>query len=167
MEPTGECSAPFDPNLEWCDNCPLSDRSFRCFDRTAAASSSSPSELSTLGGCSFNCGGGSFFVNMGVSSVFSMDWNCEECLLVSTSDMLRSRKTIYESYKSFVRMACRKRFIGKGTNHHHHRHLLPFFSAMPLVSVSRSHGYHQYLDHAIRLATPRLKMEIGLFTNFL
>lgn len=77
VDPPGVWRASFEPYFD--------KRSMRSFE-WAGITSSSPSELSTLGGCSLSCGGsGNFFGNIGVSSVFSIDWNCDECLLVLSS----------------------------------------------------------------------------------
>lgn len=82
VDPAGECFVPY---LECCDICPLDDRSLRVW-MCVGKISSSPSELSMLGGCSLSSGGsGNFFGNIGVSSVFSIDWNCDECLLALKS----------------------------------------------------------------------------------
>lgn len=86
IDPPGEWRAPFEPNFECWDNWPLAERSL-AFARVGIrfSTSSSPSELSILGGCSLSCGGsGILFGNIGVSSVFSIDWNCDECCLLAS-----------------------------------------------------------------------------------
>lgn len=81
-------------DLECCDNWPLDERSLRVFGWGNGMMSSSPSELSMLGGCSLSCGGsGNFFGNIGVSSVFSIDWNCDECLLALKSAAFAKQRT--------------------------------------------------------------------------
>lgn len=149
VDPIGECNAPLDPYLDF-DNWFISDRSVRKL-LSANSSCESSSELSALGGCCFSSGGGNFFGNIGVSSVFSMELICLECLLAcSASDVLGSEieKVFNQNFhsNSFRRLS----------NHRllHQRYRHPFSSAMPVEFVSPIHECRPLSIHTIRLAMP-------------
>lgn len=141
IDPPGEWRAPFEPNFECCDNWPLAERSLALTRfGIRLSTSSSPSELSKLGGCSLSCGGsGNLFGNIGVSSVFSIDWNCDECCLLASVTLAASEEhnQLYSKFEpegSLIAYRLPR----------HHRCRLPFSSATPIAFAAPAREYRPW-----------------------